>query len=464
MQNHTADVFDRLPPQDLEAERALIGSALLQPTVLDDLTSLTAQHFYSDAHQRLFRQLRAIHDAGQPIDAAILLDRLRQANELEAIGGPAYLAEVAHSVPYASNASYYADIVQRKAAARAVLHAGCDLIRRAHEPAADPSEVVDEAEEILAVARTAEYESAPVPASRAAIDALSRIDTIQARQSAAGYLTGLADYDQTLGGLFPGELVVLAARPGLGKTALGCQIAHHFASRGRTVYFASLEMSAAELVNRVICSQAGVSSKEIRTGQLTKENAAKLVEAAQPFHNLPWYIHDRPGMSVTEIRRWARRYRRHSLDLVVVDYLQRLTPLDRRVPRHEQIGAMTGPLKAMARELECPVLLLAQVNRDPERDARPPQLSDLKASGDIEQDGDVVWLLWKRPVDRKQYAAGRLGDDAYNEAVRQLANPWQPQLVELRVAKNRNGETRRINLDWIPAETRFQSHSESGFE
>jgi len=435
-----------VPPCDLDAEKGVLGSIVLKPDVLDDLKPILApQAFYLDVHRKLYRHLVAMHDAGEQIDGTLLVARLRQAGDYcesreESPDGrlridAALLGDVVQAVPYARNAVYYAKIVNRMAAYRSIRLAGEDLLRAGQAATDEPAELIDRAEAILAGLRTDQHDGEPVSAANAVVKTLENIDAIAERQSATGYLTGLETFDRNIGGLFPGELFILAARPGMGKTSLACQIAYHFSVQGRGVYFASLEMSAVELTTRILCSRCGVSMRRVRTGQLRPEDNHELNEAAHPFHKAKLWLHDRPGLTTTEIRRSARRLQKHDLKLVVVDYLQRLTPSDRRISRHEQVGQMSDALKSLARELDVPVLCLCQLNRQVEQEKGAPKLSHLRESGSIEQDADVVAFL---------HATETADPD-----------PRVPVKVELSILKNRNGETGKIALQWLRSRTMF---------
>lgn len=230
----SAELLDRLPPSDVEAEKAVVGSLLLNPGRFPEVAAiLRAGDFYAAAHRRVFGAMRAMVDEGLAVDGMLVADRLKQTGELEAVGGRAYLAEIAQSIPVAVHATYYARIVARKARYRAVIQAGMEMVRRGYGEEGDPDEVLDAAEQALAEVHTGQYDRAPVDAGSAATQAREHVYEMQAKQRAAGLPTGLSQFDERLGGLFPGELFILAARTGLGKTALGCQIAHHSASRGR---------------------------------------------------------------------------------------------------------------------------------------------------------------------------------------------------------------------------------------
>jgi replicative DNA helicase len=440
------ELLDRLPPHDTSAERAVLGSILIDPTRLPDVAAiLTETDWYHDPHRLVWRALLDLDDAGQPIDILLLSRHMKQAGSLEAAGGNAALGELAAAVATAWHAEHYARIVHQHARYRALIAASTESLRASYSQEESPEAIADAMEQALL--QSDPTSGAPVEASEAAIDAVAQFGVADPHRESAGAMTGLAEFDERIGGLFRGELCILAARPGIGKTSLACQVAARVA-RNKRVYFVSLEMSAVELVTRVICSQAGVSSKLVRTGQLEHSHVAALSEAAQPFARLQWSIHDKASMTVAEIRRWARRLVKKDLGLIVIDYLQLLTPADRRIQRHEQVGQLSKALKELARELEVPVLCLTQLSREAVKD-QEPQLHHLRESGSIEQDADMVLFLYP-PSQKEKDKAEQLGAQGEWNAV-------------LKVAKNRNGELAKLRLLWEPERTRFTGPQLSPF-
>ena len=428
-----AELLDQQPPCDSEAERWCLASPLIRSSALEDLGRLRPEDFYLGAHQVIFRRLLAMREKHLPIEAGVLVRELKSAGELEAVGGIAYISELAGGFPTSFHAAYYAEIVREKARLRGLIHAAVEVLRDAYT-AGDPAEnVLDRATAALAAIQVGQYSGEPVTLADATAQALDRIDAIHRRQGAAGLLTGLLQFDEDYGGLFPGELVILASRPGVGKTSLALQLAAHAAERGHLVLFASLEMRAAELASRLLCARAGVSSRTVRTGRLTDGDVASLVEAANQQSAASLQILDRPAVTVAEVARAARRLRGKGLALLVVDYLQRITPADRKANRYEQIGQITRALKELAGELQVPVLVPCQLGRPAESEA--PKLSHLRESGDIEADADVVLLLERQP-------AGYEDKGVKADAI-------------LHVAKNRNAETGRLPLCWDGPRTRF---------
>ncbi|MFZ1935617.1 MAG: DnaB-like helicase C-terminal domain-containing protein [Thermoguttaceae bacterium] len=422
----TSEILDQRPPADPEAERWVVGSIILKPSVLDDLGFLQSADFYDETLSPVFTWLHDRHRRGEPIDSGLLL---------KAFPGhdwAARIAEILHAVPTYAHAVHYSRIVARLAKHRRLREIGIDLLQDAHRADGEPEEVLERAETALAEVRLGNAgDGEPITAREAAMQAISRIDMIQQRGKSAGVLTGLSSFDNDQGGLFPGELTILAARPGVGKTSFALQVAHHNAERGRLVYFASLEMSAAELSIRLACGQSGVSNRLVRIGKFGDGDSQRLSDALIRQSKVSLEIHDRSMLTVTAIRREIRKRKKRGLTLAVVDYLQLVTPEDRRLPREQQVARMVRQLKETAREYDVPVLCLCQLNRQADGD-ETPRLSHLRESGAIEQDADVVLFLQQHePKDGETHNA------------------------ILTVAKNRNGETGLLRLIWDRSRTRF---------
>lgn len=440
--------LQRQLPQSVEAERAVLGSILLLPEVFDEVALiLRPRDFYDDANRCLYEHLLQMHDGAQTIDPMLLVERLRGADQYEAVGGAAYLAEIGQQVTTAAHAAHFARIVAERSVLRSLIHASTDILHDAYDPTADTRQLLSMAEEkvfgILESRGTGEAK----PVSEVLQESLERIDARMDQQHAYGGLeTGFSDFDQLTGGLQNSELIILAARPSMGKTALAMNIAEHVALQlSVPVLFVSLEMSALELGDRLLCSAAEVNGHRLRNGALTHEERRKLVQTAAEVSQAPLYIDDSPSRTMTEIGANARRLkRRENLGLVVIDYLQLIEPDNPRDPRQEQVAKIARRLKGLARELDVPVLCLAQLNRQVEatRDNKP-QLSHLRESGAIEQDADVVMF-----VHREEYYQS-------NEEDRQRVHGE----ADLLVRKQRNGPTGDIKLAWAHEFTRFHNFS-----
>jgi replicative DNA helicase len=451
--NGIGELLDRQPPRSVEAERAVIGSLLLLPEACDEVALLVrAEDFYDDAHRAIFAHMMALHDDGRQIDPTLLAQRLKDAGQYELVGGAAYLLELSQDVATAAHAEYYARIVRDKAVLRSLIHASTDIIQEAYEPATSAREMLARAEERVFRILDTKGDSQVRPVRDVLHDSLARIDARMQRQHAYGGLeTGLMDYDDLTGGLHDSELVILAARPSMGKTALALNIAEHVAIDGaaKPVLVVSLEMSALELGDRILCSRARVNSHRLRNGQLNAEDSRRLVQTAADISRAPLFIDDSPSRNMTEIAATARRLKRQEgLAMVVIDYLQLIEPDNPRDPRQEQVARISRRLKGLARELSLPVLCLAQLNRQVEatRDSRP-QLSHLRESGAIEQDADVVVF-----VHRDEFYQT---NDEDRERVKGQA--------DLMIRKQRNGPTGDVKLTWLHEFTRFENFQQAEY-
>lgn len=447
------DLFDRLPPQNLDAEQGVLGSLLLDPEMCDEVAMLLQPtDFYLPSHQSLFGHLLAMHNDGLRIDVTLLVERLNKHDDLETIGGLAYLAEVAEAVPTAANAAYYSQIVRDKATLRALIHASTGILRDAYDQSLDSREMLARAEE--KVFRILEDQGAGELAALEDVlhEALTRIDQRMAKGGGVGGMpSGFSDLDGMTGGLHEGELIILAARPSMGKTALATNISDHVAiGGGRTTLFVSLEMSRLELAERMLCAHGRINGHKLRNGVIAPTDRSKLTTASLAMSAAPLFIDDTPSRTMTEIAATARRLkRRENLAMVVIDYLQLIEPDNSKDPRQEQVAKIARRLKALARELKVPVLCLAQLNRQAEvtKDNRP-RLSHLRESGAIEQDADVVMF-----VHRDEYYCT---NDEDRERVAGQA--------DLIIAKQRNGPTGDIKLAWLQDYTRFENLAREGYD
>jgi len=446
------DLHSQQIPQDVEAERAVLGSILLLPEVFDEVALVVRSgDFYDDANRRIYEALLAMHDGGQRIDLMLLVDRLKKAGVYEAVGGAAYLAEIGRQVPTAAHAEYYARIVADKSVLRSLIHASVDIQRSAYDTGAETREILSRAEERVFAILEERGSGQASPIAEVLQESLDRIDARMDHSHAHGGVeTGFSDFDQMTGGLHKSELIVLAARPSMGKTALAMNIAEHAAVHGRVpVLFVSLEMSAIELGDRLLCSFAEVNGNRLRNGSITNDERRKLVNAAAEISQAPLFVDDSPSRTMTEIAANARRLKRRcGLGLIVVDYLQLIDPDNPRDPRQEQVAKISRRLKGLAREIEAPVLCLAQLNRQVESShSNKPQLSHLRESGAIEQDADVVMF-----VHREEYYQT---SEEERERVRGEA--------DLLVRKQRNGPTGDVRLTWVHEFTRFRNFAHKAY-
>ncbi len=444
------ELLDRMPPHNLEAEKGVLGSLLIDPELCDEVALiLQADDFYAEANAKLYKHMMAMHEGGGRIDAMLLRERLKQEADLEAVGGSAYLGEVISSVPVAAHAVYYANIVRDKATLRALIHTSTEILRDAWDPTLAPREAINQAEEKIFAVHDRRTTSQVANIHDVMVEAFARIDARMAGSEGVGIPTGFTDLDKLTGGLHHSELVILAARPSMGKTALATNIAEHVAIHENvSTLFVSLEMARIELAQRILCSQGRIDAGKFRSGFLSGSEREQLVRVSNQLSTTPLYIDDSPARTVTEIGATARRMkRRNDLGFVVIDYLQLINPDDPRDPRQEQVAKMARRLKALARELEVPILCLAQLNRQSElgRESHRPRLSHLRESGAIEQDADVVMF-----IHREEY---------YNRDDEEARGKG-----EVIVAKQRNGPTGDVPLAWFDKFTRFENLAQQPYD
>ena len=448
-----AEVLDRQPPHNLDAELGVLGSILLKPDVCDEIATLIRhEDFYDETHGLLFAHMQDMHNAGKRIDITLLVDRLKKAGDFEKIGGASFLARVSQAVPNAAHAAYYANIVREKAVYRSVIDASTSILNRAYEQSQDAKEFLNFAEQQMFAVMNRRTTSNVAMISDVLLKAMERIDQrLRGTLGTDAVETGFANLDQLTGGLHNSELIILAARPSMGKTAFAMNIAENVAiHQGVPTLFVSLEMSAMELADRLLCSVGRINGHRLRNGTLPQDERRRLVATAGKVSHGKLHVDDSPSRSVTEIAAAARRIKRREgrLGLIVIDYLQLIEPDNPSDPRQEQVAKIARRLKGLARELEAPVLCLAQVNRQTE-DAREhrPRLSHLRESGAIEQDADVVMF-----VHREEYY--RRGDERDQYAGQ----------AEVIIAKQRNGPIGDIELVWRKEYTRFEDKAPERLE
>lgn len=388
---NTADL--RLPPHSVEAEQSVLGGLLLQNDALDRIISIVNERdFYRSDHKAIWRQIVALIDAAKPADVITVAEALESRHQLDDIGGLAFLAALAMNTPSAANIRHYAEIVREKSQLRALLAAGDALQAAIHDPdGRTPAQLAAEAESALSAFGADRGTAEPETATAVMAEVLRHADDAADRR---GLETGIADLDALTGGLEPGQLVVVAARPAVGKTAVALAIARHVARSGHHAAFFSLEMGKHELAARLLAAEARVPARCLRAGPDESQWPALTKAATAPGLD-GLFLDDRPAASVAHVRARCRRLKRQGgLSLVVIDYLQLMTPADPRASRTEQVGSLSRGLKALAKELGVPVIALAQLNRASEARAdKKPMLSDLRDSGEVEQDADMVLLL-----------------------------------------------------------------------
>jgi len=418
-----------VPPHSLEAERSIIGAILIDPEVVPLIVgSLRPDHFYDRNLSAVYQSITELYHNRQAIDIITLSEQLKKHRMLKKVGGKAFLAELADATPSAAYAEDYVKIIKELYLRRRLISASGQLVKKAFEVDTDTRRLLDEAESLIFSLSQESLHQDFLPLKDLVTDSFDRLDELHKSDSRLrGLPSGFIDLDKKLSGLQKSNLIILAARPGQGKTALALNIAHYASLVGKkTVGFFSLEMSHEELVDRLLVSQADIEAWRLKTGSFTDDDWQKLTEAMSVLAEAPLFIDDTPGISILEMRTKARRLQADKgLDLIVVDYLQLIKPRRRFEGRVQEVSYISQELKNLARELKVPVLALSQLSRAVEhRGGNRPQLADLRESGAIEQDADVVMFLYK--------------DDEEGEE--------DSQVRILEIAKHRNGPVGRIKL------------------
>jgi replicative DNA helicase len=436
-------------PNNLDAERSVLGAILLDNNALNAaIENLRAEDFFLDQHRRVFTQMIALSEAQQAIDLITLTEELHRRGDLEASGGAPYLASLADGMPKVSNVEHYARIVKEKAMLRNLIHTTHNIQQRAFEGEDGADMILDNAESSIFLLAEDRVKAGLIPVKDIVRDNFERLEKIfKEGKSITGIPTGYVELDKLTSGLQPSELLILAARPSQGKTALALNLAENIAIRaGQPVAIFSLEMSKESLLQRLVASVAQIDAHKFRTGHLNRNDWTSMTEALGVISNAPLWVDDAGSISVLEIGAKARRLKRDKgLSLLIVDYLQLITARGRFGNRQEEVASISRGLKGLAKELQIPVLVLSQLTRAPERDERGPQLSDLRESGAIEQDADVVMFIYRPHF----FKAG--------------ASPEEREETELRIAKQRNGPTDNVKFVFRSRLTRFEEAAPDAF-
>jgi replicative DNA helicase len=448
-----APKLDRLPPHSPEAEQGVLGCVLLSPNdcmgVCIERFKEGAEVFYDLRHQTIFSTLVQMYDGREAIDVITLQQQLKNRQLLEEVGGIAYLAGLPDTVPSAANLSYYLDIVLEKYLLRKMIHTCTEVVGRVYDYEGEVDALLDEVERDILRISESRVQTQTTTIKDLVKKAITTIEGFHQRQGMlTGVGTGFTDLDKMTSGLHGGEMVVIAARPSVGKTSLAMNIAEHVALEQKlAVGVFSLEMTSESLVLRMLCSRSRVNLRNVREGFLAERDFPKLTGSAGKLANAPLFIDDSSALSILQLRAKARRmWQQYGIKLFVVDYLQLLHSTARRAEnRQQEIADISSGIKSLAKELNVPVIVLSQLNREIEREkGRPPRLSDLRESGAIEQDADVVGLLY-RP---KSGGDDEEGGGAAEEDV---------VPINLLIAKQRNGPTGDVNLTFLKSFTRFES-------
>lgn len=444
---------DRLPPHSPEAEQGVLGCVMLSPNECmgDCLTKLKAgsEVFYDLRHQTIFDAMADMFDKREAIDVITLNQRLKDKQLLDEVGGIAYLSMLPDVVPSSANLDYYLDIVLEKWLLRRMIKVCTEVVARVYDFEGEVDGLMDEVERDVLRISESRVQSQTSTMKELVKTAINTIEDFHQRQGIlTGIATGFTDLDKMTTGMHPGEMIVIAARPSVGKTSLAMNIAEYVAIEQKLpVGVFSLEMSADSLVLRMLCSRSRVNLRNVRDGFLAERDFPKLTGAAGKLANAPLFIDDSSGLSILQLRAKARRmYQQYGIKLFVIDYLQLLNSSSRRVEnRQQEIADISGGIKSLAKELKVPVIVLSQLNREVEREkGRTPRLSDLRESGSIEQDADLVGLLY-RPVKQGE------DEESANE-------PSEAIPINLLIAKQRNGPANEdVHLTFLKPYTRFES-------
>ncbi|MDQ1723374.1 MAG: replicative helicase [Frankiaceae bacterium] len=432
---------DRVPPQDIVAEQCVLGAMLLSKDAIADVVeTIRATDFYRPAHQVVYDTILDLYGRGEPADPVTVAADLTRNGELPRVGGAPYLHTLIASVPTAANAGYYAKIVRERAILRRLVEAGTRIVQMGYTAdGADVDEVVDRAQAAVYDVTDKRTSEDYVRLEDVMQQALDEIEAIGARgDELSGVPTGFADLDRLTNGLHPGQMIIIAARPAVGKSTMGLDICRAASIKnGQTSAIFSLEMSRSEITMRLLSAEARVPLHHMRTGKLTEEDWARLARRMGEVAEAPLFIDDSPNLTMMEIRAKARRLKqRHDLKLIVVDYLQLMSPHKRAESRQQEVSEMSRALKLLAKELEVPVIAISQLNRGAEqRTDKKPQIADLRESGSLEQDADMVILLYREDIVEKE--SPRAGE------------------ADFIVAKHRNGPTATITVAFQGHYSRF---------
>ena len=441
----------RTPPHSVEAEQGVLGSMLISPrdTIAECVEKINEEYFYVPAHQTIYTVLVELWNAGQAIDLITFTQVLRDRNLLESLGGAAFVTSLFTFVPTAANVHYYLEIVRDKYILRSIIAAATESVRRAYEEQDEVGNLLDEVEQKIFAVGEDRFKGQMLSMKDQVMEAIESIEKLYERKGGiTGISTGFVEFDRMTSGMHPSEMIVIAARPSMGKTALAMNIAEHVAVNEKlSVGVFSLEMSSQQLVQRLLCSRARVNLQKVRDGFLGERDFPSLTAAASKLAEAKIFIDDSASLTILELRAKARRLKaQQDVQLIIVDYLQLLRSTSRRAQDNRQleISEISAGLKGLAKELKIPLIVVAQLNRQPEaRSGGKPRLSDLRESGSIEQDADLVGLLVRPEIyeEDEEARAEKAGE------------------AELIIAKQRNGPVGEISLTFLKEFTRFEDRA-----
>ena len=435
-------LIERVPPQNIEAEQAVLGAMLIEKEAIARVTELLkGGDFYREAHRLIFEAMLDLYNRNEAVDMITVIELLKREDNLERVGGIAYVTSLANSVPTAANVHYHAKIVEEKALLRQLIQTSTKIAALGYEGSEEVSQIVDQAEKMILEVSNRRIGGDFTPIKSIVLDAFGKIEQLyESRGGITGLATGFKDLDRLTSGLQKSDVILVAARPSMGKTAFTLNIASNVAIREKkAVAFFSLEMSKEQLVQRMLCAEASIDSQKLRIGELEDDDWTKLINAADRLSGAPIFIDDTAGISVLEMRSKARRLKvEHDLSLIIIDYLQLMQGSGGKggENRQQEISEISRSLKGLARELGVPVVALSQLSRSVEsRQVKKPMLSDLRESGSLEQDADIVAFLYR--------------EDYYNP------DTENKNITEIIVAKHRNGPVDSVQLFFHKQFTRF---------
>ena len=436
------EIIERLPPQSVEAEMAVLGSMLLdRDSISQAVEMLDASYFYKETHKKIYSAVLKLFDQNKGVDIVTLVEELKRTNSLDEIGGPACITNISSSVPTTANFIHYAKIVKEKALLRNLINAATKIVSTCYDTTQEMGAILDKSEQLIFDVSSKKVESRFTPLREVIKNSIEIIDNLyQRKENITGLATGYRDLDIKTAGFHPSDFIVIAGRPSMGKSALAsCIVEHIGVVEKEPVAFFSLEMAKEQLVQRMLCSHARVDAHKVRTGFLSQADWPRLVSAAGKLSEAPIYIDDSPGSTVLEIRTKARRLKaQFDIKLIVLDYLQLMQGPLKADNRQQEISEISRSLKALARELNVPLIAISQLSRAVEqRSDHRPQLSDLRESGAIEQDADLVLLL--------------LREEYYNQTEDNKG------IAEIIIAKQRNGPVGSLNLAFLGEYMRFEN-------
>ena len=435
-----SEMIQRIPPNNIEAEQSVLGAMLLDKEAISTATEyISGDDFYREAHKEIFEAIVDIYNRGEPVDLITLTEKLKTRNTLEAVGGITFLTNLMDAVPTTHNVKYYAKIVEDKSLLRKLIKSSNEIIQKSYQAEEDIGEIIDDAEKGIFNISLKRSTQGFVHLKNILNANFDRIEQLYLNKGKiTGVPTGFHDLDNKLSGLQKSDLILIAARPSMGKSSFMMNIVQHAAVREKiTTAIFSLEMSKEQLTQRLLCSEALIDAHRLRIGDINEDEWVKLARAMGPLSEAPIYIDDTPSISITEMRAKCRRLKlEHDLGLIVIDYLQLMQGKGNAESRQQEISEISRSLKALAREINVPVVALSQLSRAPEMRAdHKPVLSDLRESGAIEQDADVVMFLYR--------------DEYYHP------DTEKKNIGEVNIAKQRNGPTGTIELIWLGQFTKF---------